>query len=245
MIRLCTERSELEFLPADPFAARITALFETYGANYDFARFWVQIDDENIFRAAISRVDGCMTVCAHENADFSEIREFIDFCGFEELMCEAGVLEKLGFAADKESFIVHFRSDEDIVHDVQNSSPDMREVYNLLVRCGFELGTYGAFAADACARINKGTARVATVYDGTLCACAFSLFIGFKSVLLGAVGTSPEKRGRGYASTLVKSLAFSHKDKEVFLFCRNDGLADFYENMGFHRVGRWASHRKE
>lgn len=240
MIKLCTVRTELEFLPADPFAARITALFDTYGADYDFARFWVQASD-SVPCAAISRVDGCMTVCADENADFSEIREFIDFCGCKQLMCDARVLDMLGIDADDSSFIVRYcsaSSGEDIP---ERPLPDMRSVYELLVRCGFELGDYGSFAADACARVNKGTARVVTAEEDGLCACAFSLFIGSKSVLLGAVGTAPEKRGRGYASTLVKTLAASHAEKAVFLFCRNDALAGFYENCGFSVVGRWAS----
>ena len=42
MIKLCENAAELEFLPADPFAARITALFDTYGACCGFALFWVQ-----------------------------------------------------------------------------------------------------------------------------------------------------------------------------------------------------------
>lgn len=45
MIKLCENAAELEFLPADPFAARITALFDTYGAGCGFALFWVQSVD--------------------------------------------------------------------------------------------------------------------------------------------------------------------------------------------------------
>ena len=31
-----------------------------------------------------------------------------------------------------------------------------------------------------------------------------------------------------------------NSDKKVFLFCRNDSLADFYSKIGFEKVGCWA-----
>ena len=71
-------------------------------------------------------------------------------------------------------------------------------------------------------------------------ACAFALFKGRKSVLLGAVATNPSARGRGYASRAVSLLANENSEKRVFLFCRNDGLADFYGKIGFETDGRWA-----
>ena len=85
MIKLCENAAELEFLPADPFAARITALFDTYGACCGFALFWVQSVD-GVPSAAMSRVDGCMTLCCRENADIDEIAEFIGFCGCSDLL---------------------------------------------------------------------------------------------------------------------------------------------------------------
>ena len=43
MIKLAKNKSELKFLPADPFAATVTALAETYGfENTDFVRFYIQ-----------------------------------------------------------------------------------------------------------------------------------------------------------------------------------------------------------
>ena len=125
---------------------------------------------------------------------------------------------------------------EDILFDY-----DKKEIYALLCECGFELGDYGTFLADVCSRLNKSTASLAAAEcDGRLCACAFALFEGRKSVLLGAVGTSPAVRGRGYASRLVGTLAELKKGKEVFLFCRNDSLADFYSRIGFEICGKWA-----
>ena len=85
---------------------------------------------------------------------------------------------------------------------------------------------------------------IAAEENGSLSACAFALFEGEKSVLLGAVATSPEARGRGYASAIVSEIAEKKSDKDVFLFCRNDGLEAFYSKIGFEIVGKWAIKRR-
>lgn len=240
MVSLVSEKNELGFLPADPYSARITALFATYGAGQSFAMFWVQkIDDISV--AAISRIDGSMTLCACKNADFEELSAFIRAAGFDSLTCSEENAKKLGFELSKTSFTVRYNGGAEPKNIKISRDGDKRKIYDLLCACGFELGDYGAFLADVCARLNKGTASFAAVEDcGEIQACAFALFEGEKSVLLGAVATSPSARGKGYASALVGSLADEKSEKEVFLFCRNDGLSEFYGKIGFETVGRWA-----
>ena len=240
MVSLCEEFQELDFLPADPYAARITALFETYGAGQNFAMFWVQKCGE-IPVAAVSKVDGNVTLCTAENADFEELSAFIRAVGFATLTCDEQAMKSLGFTPSKTSFTVRYCGGFEPKGAPLLNDCDKKSVYNLLCDCGFELGDYGSFLADVCARLNKGTASMrACEENGRLQACAFALFEGAKSVLLGAVATSPESRGRGYASELVGSLANEKSDKQVFLFCRNDGLVDFYGKIGFEVVGKWA-----
>ena len=241
MVSLCEDFQQLDFLPADPYAARITALFNTYGAGQKFAMFWVQKSGETPV-AALSRVDGNLTLCALENADFEELSAFIRAVGYSSLTCDAEVMNTIGFTPSKTSFTVRYgggfeaKGAEQLMSDC-----DKKSVYNLLCECGFELGDYGSFLADVCARLNKGTASMKVCEEnGRLQACAFALFEGAKSVLLGAVATSPESRGRGYASELVGSLANEKSDKAVYLFCRSDSLADFYGKIGFEIVGKWA-----
>lgn len=239
MVSICSNYNELDFLPADPYAARITALFKTYGAEYDFVLFWVQrIDDEPV--AAISRVDGNMTLCCTEKADFEELSYFINAVGYSSLTLDAAFLEPLGLTAAKSSYTVRYEgekgfSDKRILNDY-----DKKSLYDLLCFCGFELGDYTAFLSDVCARLNKNTASLAAIKNETLDACAFALFEGVKSVLLGAVATRNEARGNGYASMLVKSLAGREESRKVFLFCRNDGLLEFYKKSGFVYCGKWA-----
>ena len=239
MITLIDDIIELDFLPADPYSARINALADTYGTSYDFALFWVQkIEGRPV--AAISRIDGNATLCCGENADFEEISEFLKVSGYSSLTFDYEFSKKLDIIPQRTSFTVKYSGSESVCEDVLFDY-DKKEIYSLLCDCGFELGDYSAFLADVCSRLNKSTATLAAAEcDGRLCACAFALFEGRKSVLLGAVGTTPAARGKGYASKLVGTLAEMKKEKEVFLFCRNDSLVDFYSKIGFEVCGKWA-----
>ena len=67
----CVEKGDeafLSFCDRDVFGTRIKAYFNCYSTDYDFVKFWVQTDENGNVTAAISRVDGDMTLCA-ENAD--------------------------------------------------------------------------------------------------------------------------------------------------------------------------------
>lgn len=239
MITLCKNINELDFLPPDPFAARITAFAETYGFECSFVLFWRQsVDGETV--AAVAKVDGNVTLCCAEKTDYAELSAFLSAVGFLSVTAEKAVMNLLGIKADKESYIVEYRGEKN--SDIQNLfyDYDKKEIFNLLCDCGFEMGDYHSFLADVCARLNKGTAKLACIDDGTLQACAFKLFAGQTSVLLGAVATRESARGKGYASKLVKSLASEEKNRKVFLFCRNDSLLDFYSRIGFVPCGIWA-----
>ena len=228
MISLINDKNELSFLPADPYSARITALAETYGTEHSFAMFWVQ-KINGISVAAISRVDGNMTLCCTEDTDFDELSCFINAAGFSSVTFDAKFVGKLGITPQKTSYTVRYTGGAEISDGIL-SDYDKKEIYSLLCECGFELGDYSAFLADVCARLNKATASLAAIEDGgRLCACAFALFEGEKSVLLGAVATNPAARGKGFASKLVGTL-----------FCRNDSLAQFYAKIGLETVGKWA-----
>lgn len=239
MISLCSNYSELSFLPADAYAARITALFKTYGAEYSFASFWVQrVDDEAV--AAIGRVDGNMTLCCTDNADFEELSCFMNAVGYSSLTLDEKNLPQLGLTAAKSSYAVEYKGEKDFFDERIKTDFDKKKLYDLLVSCGFELGSFEAFLSDVCARLNKNTASLAAIGEADPDACAFALFEGEKSVLLGAVATRNDARGKGFASALVKSLAGREKERKVFLFCRNDGLLEFYKRIGFEYAGKWA-----
>ena len=239
MLTLCESRAALAFLPADPFAARITALFATYGAGQPFAQFWVQAVN-GAPAAAVCRLDGAMTLCCTAQTDFEELRLFVQTVGYDSLLADADALAALGLPETDGSYIVVYRGGPVPPDPEIRTDYDLRAIHALLGAAQFPTGSFAAFAADVGARLRNGTASYGVFADAALQACAFRLFIGDKSLLLGAVVTDPAARGRGYASRLVTQLAQDAQGRAAFLFCRNDGLLPFYEKMGFVSAGRWA-----
>ena len=233
MLKLAENYDELDFLTDNPFCAVITALARTYGFKYDFIRFYVQGKS-----AAISVIDGNVSIFADKDADFQELSQFLNFFSFQSVKGEKSVLEKLGLQISNSSHIVKFTGK--IPEKPEGFSRDysLKEVYDLLCKSDFELGEFSYFANDVNTRINKGTAKLGVISHSTLESCCFNLFDGDKSCLLGAVATAKSSRGKGLASKLVPFMA--SKEKSTFLFCREDALLKFYENCGFSQWGKWA-----
>ncbi len=222
-------------LPPSPYTARLQALYATYGAA-PFADFWLQGD-----QSGICRVDGVFTLSAGEDFDPEEMRHFLYFAGGTALCCEESICRSMGYTPEKSSFIVEYRGGE--APFFGEEAADLKAVHRLLSECGFAMGDYRSFLEDIGLRLRRGTADTAVCLEnGCLLGTASALFIGQNSVLLGAVATEPEARGRGIASRLVKGLAarYASRGKRVFLFCRSDDLAAFYEKCDFVCVGRWS-----
>ena len=233
MLKLVESYDDLDFLTDNPFCAVITALAKTYGFEYDFIRFYVQ--DK---LAALSIIEGNVSIYASEGADFQELSKFISFFDFQSVKGEKSVLEKLGLKISDSSHIVKFTGDIPEKPEGFLSDYSLKEVYNLLCDSGFELGEFSFFANDVGIRINKGTAKLGVIVHSTLESCCFNLFDGEKSCLLGGVATAKPSRGKGLASKLVPFMA--GKEKSTFLFCREDALLEFYEKCGFSPWGKWA-----
>lgn len=239
MVKLCENGEKLGFLPADPFAAKIAALFKTYGPGPSFASFWTQtVNSEPA--AAIGSIEGNATAFCLETADFEELSEFINAAGFESVICREETARALGLTSDESSYILRFEGTGEADFEGISRSCDLKKICGLLSSSGFEVGDCGAFLADAHSRIKAGTANLAAIIEnGEPLSCAFTLFNAEKSALLGAVATLESRRGRGLASRLVGALARSEAGKAVFLFCKNDSLAGFYERLGFKIDGKW------
>ncbi len=71
MLRLLQKQEDefLELCMHDVFGTRISAYFMTYDTDYPFALFYMQDEDEYAF-SAVCIIDGNMTLCCKEDADF-------------------------------------------------------------------------------------------------------------------------------------------------------------------------------
>ncbi|MBR4765194.1 MAG: GNAT family N-acetyltransferase [Clostridia bacterium] len=235
MLESVRDFSQLSSLGSSPYTAKIQALFNTYGNKFQFADFWVQSPD-----TAVCRVDGNLTIECSEKTDYDEIKHFLNYIPYNTISIDEKYCRILGFDKYLSSFLVKYCGDS--LNISIEPDDNYKCVYNLLISSGFELGDYSSFLADFVSRINAGCAALTSYYnDSVLAATASALFIGKNDVLLGAVATEKIQRGRGYASELVKSLAsYYGREKNVYLFCREDSLAEFYEKCGFCIAGRWA-----
>lgn len=247
MLRLQEEKDNrlTSFCERDVFGTRISACMTVYSTEYPFALFYLQEIGEQI-TAALCKIDGAMTICCAENADFEELSQFIKAVGFDSLLCDASVCDSLGLEPEKTGWIVEYCKTE---KEFDNHSAffavgfELSGVYDILHRSDFDgLDNRARWLSDVSFRVNRGAAKAAAVQeDGELAACAMVLFETQAAALIGAVATLPAHRGKGYAGALVTSLAREEKaaNKRVELLCASNGIVDFYQKLGFRITGEW------
>jgi len=117
-----------------------------------------------------------------------------------------------------------------------------KEIYDIIKSANLVgVGDYLPWLSDTTFRMNRGaTTALTALADGKAVATAMKLFITDHAVLLGAVATRPEYRGRGLAGALVTTLAESEKDKRVELLCKHDSIVEFYKSIGFEVKNEWS-----
>ena len=158
----CVEKGDNAFLlfcDRDVFGTRIKAYFNCYSTDYDFVKFWVQTDDNGNVTAAISRVDGDMTVTA-ENADFEELLQFVKIVGFTTIQCERAVAKR--FTDDEElwGYVVEFKEKTEVKEIPLKQNLELKEIYNIIKAENLTgVGDYLPWLSDTSFRINRNTAK--------------------------------------------------------------------------------------
>lgn len=245
MIRLVEDNCEelCTICSHDVFGTRIKAYFDTYKANFDFLKVWIQLDENENPLAAISLMDKDMTLTCRENADFEELEFFIKMTDYASLQCERDVLKKLNLEESLWGYIVGYDEITPVKSDNISFQVDYKEMYSLI--SGVKLlgvGEYLPWLSDISYRVNHSTAVPAAICEsGNLSACAAALFITEKAALLGAVATDPRCRGKGYGGALVKTLGnkMLESGRRVELLCKNDSIVEFYKSIGFKVKAQW------
>ena len=235
-----------EVCSRDVFGTRIYAYFLTYSYEFDFMRFWIQLDENENPVAAISLIDGSMTVTCGENADFEELSAFVKMIGFSSLQCDRRVMKSLGIDEALWGFVVRYEAitDRTKYEITLCESVDYSDVYKLIKGADLlGVGEYLPWLSDVTHRVKKGTARAAlAVENGEPAACAMKLFVTDSAVLLGAVATDKSHRGKGLGGGLVTLLGNEslQENKRTELLCKHDSIVDFYRSIGFTVAGEWA-----
>ncbi len=242
----CVEKGDLAFLSfcdRDVFGTRIKAYYNCYSTDYDFVRFWMQTDDEGNVTAAISRVDGDMTLSA-EKADYEELLQFIKIVGFTTIQCDRSVAANFTAEETLWGYVVNFENKRENKDIALKKEFELKEIYGIIKAENLTgVGEFLPWLSDTTFRINRGTAKpLLCEIDGENAGCAMVLFRTDKAALLGAVATVPKFRGRGVARALVTRLANEELEngKRVQLLCKSDSIVDFYKSIGFTVTDEWS-----
>lgn len=232
----------MAFCKRDVFGTRILCLYNCYSTDYDFVKFWVQTDEKGDIISAVSRIDGDVTVSSTgENTE--ELFEFLKIVGFRTIQCEKKTAESAGYGGKINGYVVRYIKNKNKIAKIQADNVFRpKEIYDIIKSANLVgVGDYLPWLSDTTFRMNRGaTTALTALADGKAVATAMKLFITDHAVLLGAVATRPEYRGRGLAGALVTTLAESEKDKRVELLCKYDSIVEFYKSIGFEVKNEWS-----
>lgn len=232
----------VEFCRRDVFGTRIACLYNCYSTDYDFVKFWKQTDDNGNIISAIGRIDGDATLTSTgENAE--EVHAFLKIVGFRTVQCEKRIAELMGAERSLDGYVVEYIKNQNEIKEIQADNLFRpKEIYDIIKSANLVgVGDYLPWLSDTTFRLNRGaTSVLSAVEDGKTVACAMKLFTTETAVLLGAVATRPEYRGRGLAGALVTRLAESEKNKRVELLCKHDSIVEFYKSIGFEVKNEWS-----
>ena len=232
----------IKFCERDVFGTRISCLYSCYSTDYDFVKFWVQIDENGKIISAISRVDGDATLCT-KGTNTEELCDFLNIVGFRTLQCEKKTAKKLGMKPSIDGYVVQYVGNYSNTAEINcDSIFRPKEIYDIIKSAKLVgVGDYLPWLSDTTFRMNRGKTTCLTAsIDNETVACAMKLFVTDTAVLLGAVATKPNFRGRGLAGALVTSLAKSEPNKRVELLCKNDSIVNFYKSIGFQITDEWS-----
>lgn len=235
MIRL-TEASDfpqlLEFCRGNPFGCRIASLALAYGFEAEFLQFWLQYTEEGSVSAAVSRLNGAVTIQSSEKTDWDELMDFLVHIGYSSVIKEATREESTGVVMELAGKIPTVKK-----QPVFLETPPLAALYTLLDQCreeGFQPPPFEEFYVDISHRLRHQTAHVAVAEaDGKPAACAFALWETKETAVLAGVAVAPGARGKGLGKAVVSHIIEKLPGKRIYLFRAKGKNGGFYRSLGF------------
>ncbi len=240
MIKLVTDKRQLEFAGGTPFGCKIMSAANAYGLTFKTVEFWVQ-DGQ---RAATAKIDGDVLV-ADNGLDPGEMARFIKMLSPKSVSCAKQAALKLGVPVSRCGRIMFSRSirNADIKY-APEVNPPIREIYALLCSCGSSTFTpppFEPFYLDMSHRTRHGAAlSVGVRHEGRLAACAVCTAACGESAVISAVACLPQERGHGFASFAVRAIAAMLGRNTAYIFRADGENEKFYRSLGFEDYGDWS-----
>ena len=209
---------------------RIKALYKTYGEKTEL---YIQKKNGRI-TALFGSYQSGFSLCAENNADFSELESFFKFLKVE-IFCDIETAEKLEGFNKTTCNIMQLKT----FNKGEISHGKLCDVYYALKKGedgDIVLPSFDMWYTDFCLRFNHTAAEYALL-NGAVAVCGF---MTNEASLITGVAVDPNIRGLGLGKKVVTNLVTAIKEKyknsEIYAVSSNKNIP-FYENCGFVLVG--------
>jgi len=244
VIRLFNESDMKSLRPDSEAAVRILGRLTAYGLDCYFAPCWTLVR-EGTAVTFLSIMDGNAVLAGDVDEELLMfINMKLEIRAIRTNRKNGELIEQ--FEWDAEYGVVMTPGNAMDVPESPSCTLAPREIYPVVESCFGDLG-FDAWYVDVSHRIRHGCCRIAGIKEGNaVVCCAMTVSECDGAALIGAVGTLPQARGRGYASSVVLHLAreLDGEGKRVLLSPKNEGARRLYEKIGFVECGEWAELRR-
>ena len=221
MIRILDLSEKLDFGGA--LYVRVGSFLDSYGTQYDFARFWVQYDgDEQI--SLLFLMDECLTVICKNGAN-DELLAFISALGAKSLLCNVQIKDLNGTS------ISVFEKNNNRAKSISQGF-DYQDVYERL-SASFSMPSFEAWYVDICHRVRHNAAVVFADEYSAGCAA-----IGGAEALITGVCVDKHYRRSGYGRCAVDRLSSITGCQKIYALSDCEENNNFYLSCGFARKGK-------
>ncbi len=221
MIRSLKLGENLDFNGA--LYVRVRSFLDSYGDQYDFARFWVQYEGGKQ-KSLLFLMDGFLTVLCKINAD-DELLAFISALDVKNVLSNT----PLNFQNGSEISVFEKKG---TVEQVSPQQFDYKEVYDRL-SSAFSMPPFESWYVDLCHRVRHGGAAV--LVDEYTVACAA---LGNSEALITGICVDTKYRRMGYGERAIKRLLAVSRCNKLYAMCDSPENDRFYTSCGFVRTGK-------
>lgn len=237
--------------PTSEAAVRILAQYQAYGCGQPFLQFWTCSDG-----GILSLMDGTSLVALPDNKKSAEqaalfLHMHPDVTTVRTDGQTAATIAKAWGTGRLTTGVVMTPGSQDALlkhpDNTEQSvyAPPLRQVYQLLATVfGEALPTFEVWYTDVHHRLRHRCCRIKAVEQGGQpVSAAMTVAECSTAAVIGAVATSPQHRGKGYAAICVTALAgeLLREGKRVLLSPKNDYARQLYESWGFTVCESWGT----
>ncbi len=236
----------------NPFACRILSLYNSYDPDLAFVDYWMTADAHGVCSGAIARNGSNFILLLTPESDLEEISSFMRVSGAAGILLDGSY--RLDFSGAETTGVLMKRTQAVVEEESEVGcfvAPEIRDVYELIVKCageGFKPPAFEDFYVDVNHKLRHGAARLVGLSEGDrLAAAAMTVAECAGGAVLGAVACDPEYRRKGCGSAVVCRLvnALTAENKTVFLHRAQNANAGFYNRLGFEECGTWREYSSQ